>query len=145
MRPLCAGQDPEWWTPGHEQARLAMRICSLCTGCPDNDPAPAGVIRQGIPYADTGKRIPLCPNCGRPHTGYAGGEVTLCRLCAAPDIHLPDARALRNARIAGLASRGVSDDVIAAEVAMAPASVAKVRRRLGVWQHKASAPIPAHR
>lgn len=143
MTALCAGRDPEFWTPGHEQARLAMRICSLCVGCPDNDPTPAGVIRQGVPYADTGSRIPLCPNCARPHTGYLGGEVTLCRMCAVPDVPVPDVRALRNARIAGMARRGVADEVIAAEVGMEPLSVAKIRRRSGIRYRRASAAVPA--
>jgi hypothetical protein len=120
-----------------------MRICNLCTGCPDNDPTPAGVIRQGVPYADTGKRIPLCPNCGRPHMGYKGGNLTLCRLCAVPDIEIPSARLSRNARIVALAKQDVPDDVIAADVGLSADAVGKLRRRLGVRRRAAPLPVPA--
>ncbi len=120
-----------------------MRICALCAGCPDNDREPAGVIRRGVPYADTGKRIPLCPNCGRPHTGYKGGRLTLCRLCAVPDVAIPEARLSRNARIVSLARCGLSDEAIGADVGMASASVGKLRRRLGIRRRAAALPVPA--
>ncbi len=136
---LCAGLDPEWWTPTSQGARLAMRICGQCGGCPTTDPNPCGVIRQGIPYTDNGRTLPLCPNCGYPHTAYRGGTLTLCPRCRVPDVPIPEARGGRHAHIVALARRGLSDDVIAVEVGMTVKAVGKVRRRRG-FLRKASRP-----
>jgi hypothetical protein len=80
---LCVGRDPEWWTPGSPSARLAIAICGHCTGCPDNDPNPRGVIRQGVAYADTGAALALCA-CGYPQDDRRATPQTLCRRCAPP-------------------------------------------------------------
>lgn len=132
-RHLCAGQDPDWWTPGHEQARLATLICGICVGCPDNDPGPAGVIRDGVAYSDTGSVIPACPSCGRPNDNYRGGIVPRCRRCAVPDIRIPDVRASRASRrrwIAELSNR-LPTEQVAAEAGISVRTVWSIRHRYG--------------
>lgn len=143
MRPLCVGRDPDWWTPASEQARLAMRICSVCVGCPvDDDPAPHGVIRHGIPYSDAGKVVPLCPNCARPNVDYRGGELGLCRACAVPDVPIPSARGDRDTQIVALTGQGLSDAAIGAQFGLKAESVRKIRRRIGCRRKAAPLPVP---
>ena len=142
MKPLCVGRDSEWWTPNHEQARLAMRICSLCVGCPDNDPKPHGVIRRGVAYSDAGNVLPLCPNCDRPHTGYRGGELTLCQMCAVPDVPIPSQRGDRYTQIAALARQRLTDAAIAAQLGMKAEAVRKIRQRLRILRRASPLPVP---
>lgn len=142
MTLLCAGRDPEWWTPGHEQARLAMLICSRCSGCPDNDPAPHGVIRRGVPYTDSGKPMHVCPNCGRPNTTYRGGVIGLCGLCAVPDIPIPGAPGDRRSQIAALVARELTNAQIAAHFGLRPETVRKLCRSYGIRRRASPLPVP---
>jgi hypothetical protein len=129
-RRLCAGRDPEWWTPNHEQARLATLICGVCHGCPDNDPAPAGVIRDGVAYSDCGSVIPACPSCQRPNDTYRGGIITRCSTCAIPDVRLPNAKASRRRWIAALSDR-LPTEQVAVEAGITVRTVWSIRYRYG--------------
>lgn len=64
-------------------ARFAIGLCAVCVGCPDNDPTPHGVIRQGIPYSDGGTALPICA-CGYPQQDRRAKPATRCRRCALP-------------------------------------------------------------
>jgi hypothetical protein len=104
-------------------------ICGVCTGCPDNDPAPAGVIRQGVPYSDTGNALPLCPGCSYPFVGYRGGPVRFCQRCAVPDVQIPDPKKTwerRELLVVALARRGFDDERIGAESGLATSRPSKL-------------------
>lgn len=122
MTALCAGRDPEWWSPGSDGARLAMAICRRCTGCPSNDPTPHGVIRQGVPYGDTGRVLPVC-DCGYPNAGYRGGPVLPCARCAVPTVPIPDRKAVRASRIRHLAVLGLTARAIGIELRVSKETV----------------------
>ncbi len=64
---VCGGRPPEWWETGDGGNRLALLLCGACTGCPDNDRRPAGVIRNGAAYNDDGEKLANCA-CGYPTT-----------------------------------------------------------------------------
>lgn len=129
MTALCAGKDPEMWSPASADARLAMAICRRCTGCPDNDPKPHGVIRQGVPYGDSGQVIPPCPACTRPQVDYRGGAVTPCRLCAVPDVAIPDPGQVRASRVRWLVKLGADHDRIALDLGVRVTYVPHLIRR----------------
>lgn len=127
MTALCVGRDPAWWSPGHEQSRLAVMICRRCSGCPSTDPEPVGVILRGVAYSDTGAVLPECA-CGRPCDGYRGGDVR-CRSCAEPNLGLLNVRAARDSWLNKLHERGMSDRQIGFEAGMAPRAVEGARRQ----------------
>lgn len=143
MTALCAGRDPEWWTPGHEQARLAIRICTVCPGCPDNDPAPHGVIRRGVAYNDRGFIIPPCPNCGHPQVNYRGGDLTLCSRCAVPDVPIPSCRGSRPDQVRTLVGQGRSDAQIGFDLGVKAEHVRKLRQHHEIYRTARNQPIPA--
>lgn len=131
-RPLCAGQDPDWWTPADPGASLAIAICRRCVGCPvDDDPTPHGVIRRGVAYSDAGAVIPPCSTCGRPNTAYSGGDPTAkrCPLCADPTIAIPKVTASKYRWVVKLGDRGFSNKEIGAEAGISPVLAARVRAR----------------
>lgn len=85
---LCLDQPADWWDTGDNGNRTALDMCRTCpTGCPNNDPYPHGVIRDGIPYGNNGRPRPLCP-CGYPvETDHAKpGADSRCRRCQTPTI-----------------------------------------------------------
>jgi hypothetical protein len=86
---LCQRQDPTWWETGDDGNRLAIMLCRLCNGCPDNDPKPHGVIRDGHAFNAAGRQLAGCP-CGYPaeHQKRTGRESAahLCRRCEPHDI-----------------------------------------------------------
>lgn len=89
-RRLCETRDPEWWATDDDGNRLAILLCRVCPlGCPANDPKPAGVIRGGVAYDDSGKRRMMCA-CGYPATGTVRGDrpdaVSECKRCATYEI-----------------------------------------------------------
>lgn len=61
----CQTRNPEWWETGNDGNRLALMLCRICTGCPDNDPRPTGVIRSEVAYGDDSKPRGQCA-CGYP-------------------------------------------------------------------------------
>lgn len=127
MTALCVGRDPEWWTPEHEQARLAMLICARCTGCPGNDDAPHGVIRHGVAYSDAGRVLPVC-GCGRPCPDYAGGTPR-CAWCADPKVSTPRVGESRARWMVKLSARGLSNAQIGAQAGIGARTVAEARYR----------------
>ena len=127
MTAVCERMDPDMWSPESDSARLALLICGRCQGCPDNDPTPHGVIRQGVAYSDAGQPLPICPSCGFPVVGYRGGT-PVCGRCAAPDVAIPDRRAHRLAMVSWLTKLDTSDALIAAELGVHPQSVHKLRK-----------------
>lgn len=141
--PLCTDQDPTWWEPGHEQARLAILICRRCPGCPDTDPAPAGVIRQGVPYFDSGLPMPLCMGCERPQVSFQGGwQAGYCPTCRVPDVPLPalqPVRASRRNHALALVRRGFNDVAAGEESGLSTSYVAKLRHEAGLLKRKARA------
>lgn len=119
-----------------------MQICGRCMGCPaEDDPEPRGVIRRGVPYSDSGKVLPLCPNCGRPNTAYRGGDPGLCEACDPRNVLV--APADRPARIATLVADGWSDEDIAAELGVKPGSMRKLRSRYGIRREPRPLPFAA--
>lgn len=129
--PLCAGMPSEYWSTGDPGNSLAVTICGACEGCPDDDPAPHGVIREGVAYSDTGMVLPPCPNCGRPNTNYRGGVNTRCPGCAVPDLPLPDVKASYRRWILALYDRGMSNKQIAVEAGTTARAVCNIRSRYG--------------
>jgi hypothetical protein len=142
-RELCSTLPPDWFEPASDGARHALGICRSCPsrgGCLVKDPTPHGVIRAGNAYSDTGRILPICSNCGYPDVGYRGGDVTVCRRCAVPDVPIPaDRGAGRLARIAQLVSDGQTDEQIAAEFGMAKESLRKLRTRHGIRRRRGPA------
>jgi hypothetical protein len=140
VSPLCAGQPTEYWTSlGDDGNRLALAVCRVCPcrngdQCvgPDvvPDPRPAGVIRAGIAWSDTGKLLPLCDACGYPVVGYAGGDVS-CRRCAIPEVSIPDPKQVRGRRIRLLVAEGMSDDELATALGIRRAAAQTARLRAG--------------
>lgn len=128
MTALCAGRPPQWWSTGDEGNTLAVQICRRCTGCPDDDPRPHGVIRQGVGYSDSGRALPPCSACGAPNTAYTGGDPTLkvCARCAVPQVPIPAFRASRNRWLAGLGRRGMPVRQIVAESGLPLSTVEKI-------------------
>jgi hypothetical protein len=62
---ICETKPPEWWETGDGGNRLALLLCGACTGCPNTDPRPTGVIRDAVAYNDDGHQLILC-DCGYP-------------------------------------------------------------------------------
>lgn len=96
MTALCVGKPAEWWSPEDPGARLAIAICRRCPNvfdCADGDPNPAGVIRGGVAYSDTGTPMAECPTCGYPRPARATG-CSRCEMTARgeldPDEPEPD-------------------------------------------------------
>lgn len=84
----CMTRDPQWWDTGNDGNRLAIMLCRICRGCPDNDPRPCGVIRGGVAYGDDSHPRVLCP-CGYPAEAWnknGRDSVQLCRRCQLPDM-----------------------------------------------------------
>lgn len=131
MTALCHGRDPELWSTGDDGNRLALLICARCTGCPDTDPNPAGVIRQGVAYSDTGFALPVCGDCGYPVVGYNGGTPS-CRRCADPQVWVADRTWLRRRRVTVLAGKGLLDRQISDRTGIPAKSVSRIRRDLGI-------------
>jgi hypothetical protein len=121
---LCATRDPEWWAPESDGARLALLFCAVCPGCPDNDPEPCGVIRQGVAYSDSGKPLPICEDCGYPVADYRGGHVR-CPRCSVPDVWIPSKAWLTRRRV--LALPGLPAREVAERVGISPNSVWRIR------------------
>jgi hypothetical protein len=142
-RPLCASLPADWWDTGDPGNRLALQICGRCTGCPDDDPQPHGVIRRGVAYFDTGKAVPICPSCGRPNVSYRGGAVGLCSSCTVPDVPIPAALGDRRAQISTLVERQLTDAQIGAQIGLKPESVRKLRRSYGIRRRASPLPVPA--
>lgn len=141
---LCVGRPPEWWWTGNPGNSLAVAICRRCEGCPDNDPAPHGVIRHGNAYADSGIVLPTCPNCDRPNSAYRGGEAGLCKSCAVPDVSIPSCRGDRNQQIAQLVGRGLNDTAIGFDLGLRPESVRRRRQNMGLLLKRGPQPTPEH-
>ena len=83
---LCRTRNPEWWDTGNDGNRLALALCRLCSGCPDNDPRPCGVIRGAVAYGDDRQPRTLC-TCGYPAEAWnknGRDAVQLCRRCQLP-------------------------------------------------------------
>jgi hypothetical protein len=139
---LCEPLPFDYWITGDEGNRLAMGICRRCTGCPDNDPRPHGVIRRGVAYSDAGKVLPICPNCGQPNVGYRGGEAGLCSTCAVPDIAIPSAGGDRLSRIARMVEEKLTDTQIGADLGLKPETVRKLRRTYGIRRQAGPLPVP---
>ncbi|MGX6605608.1 hypothetical protein ACWKSP_26270 [Micromonosporaceae bacterium Da 78-11] len=126
MTALCRGLPADWWETGDDGNDLALLICRRCTGCPDDDPTPHGVIRQGVAYADSGVPLPDCSTCGRLNRTYTGG-VSRCDLCTEPRVALPNVRASRDRWIAGLCAQGMSNADVAAEADVSLRTVGRIR------------------
>lgn len=139
---LCAGRPTEWWWTGDPGNRLAVTICRRCTGCPDDDPDPHGVIRRGVAYSDTGAVLPECSICGTPNAGFTGGpaEANRCATCIPRNVQIPDVRAVRHGHIRALAVRGFTDGEISAETGAKPSTVAAVRLQAGIGKNSETTP-----
>ncbi len=129
---LCLGRPSDWWDVGDGGNRLATAICRVCAGCPNSDPDPAGVIREGVAYSDRGAVIPECPTCGRPSDTWRGGVVTRCSTCAVDEsLPLPDTRLLDRRWILSLMRRGFTDEQVSAECGRTVSAVQNIRYRYG--------------
>ena len=126
---LCRGRPADWWETGDPGNALAVLICGLCAGCPDNDLEPHGVIRRGIAYSDAGKPLPPCSNCAMPNTAFTGGDASRkrCTSCADPTIAIPDVRLSRQRWVGALARRGFTTEQIAAEAGVGVRAVERIR------------------
>lgn len=129
MTALCVGLDPELWDVGNAGNRLALAICRRCDGCPGTDTAPHGVIRGGVAYSDTGKPLPICPQCGYPVGDYTGGPVFNCARCRIPAVAVPDVALVRARWMTRLFERGMTNADIAVEAGVQPRSVSRIRCR----------------
>ncbi len=127
---LCRGLDPEMWWTGDSRNRLAVLICGQCEGCPDDDPTPAGVIRRGVAYSDSGKPLPQCA-CGTPCAGYLGGTVK-CKSCIEPTVPIPHVNRERASWMVRLHERGLPDEQIAVEAGITAHRVKEARREYRV-------------
>lgn len=123
MTALCVGRDPEMWTPESDLARLAMAICRRCTGCPDNDPKPHGVIRRAVPYSNTGRPMSVCPTCGYPQPGDASHHPDRCPRCDLP------ALTRFAADLASWHAAGLTDRQAGARIGASSEQVRDTRRR----------------
>lgn len=131
---LCRGQPPEHWEPANDGARLALALCRTCpdlAACPAGDPAPHGVIRAGVAYADTGAPLPVCP-CGYPVADYTGGTVPPCARCRVPDVPVPDRTLVRRRAVRLLVRDGACDGRIAAELGISRKTARNTRYAVGV-------------
>jgi hypothetical protein len=139
---LCVRLPAQWWETGDGGNRMAIGICGRCTGCPDDDPKPHGVIRRGVAYSDAGNVVPICPNCGHPNVDYRGGDPGLCSGCAVPDIAIPSALGDRRSQITQMVGQRLSDEQIAASLGLAVDSVRKLRLSFGIRRKAAVLPVP---
>jgi hypothetical protein len=126
---LCRTRPPEYWETGNAGNQLALLICGRCSGCPDDDPDPHGVIRQGVAFSDFGNPLPPCSNCGAPNTTYTGGDPSAkrCKRCAEPQVWIPDRREMRSLRVLSLSREGLTAKQIAAELGTSLNTVWSVR------------------
>jgi len=126
---LCRSVPAEYFDTGDAGNSLAVRICARCTGCPDDDPEPHGVIRHGVAYSDAGKPLPPCSNCGNPNVTFSGGDPSTkrCANCADPQISIPDARLSRQRWVGKLARRGFTTEQIAAEAGVGVRNAERLR------------------
>lgn len=121
---LCLNRPAEYWDSENDGARLALLICGACTGCPLDDADPYGVIRQGVAYGDTGRRLPICGDCGYPIAGYRGGPVH-CPRCLVPDVFVPTTAWLNRRRVLALAELPARE--VARRVGISANSVWRIR------------------
>lgn len=98
----CETRPEDWWEFGDDGNRLAVLLCATCPGClfvTAGQPRgvvthwnPRGVIVDGVPYDDHGRRHALCP-CGYPSVNPAdrhrnSTKSQPCKRCKLPDISL---------------------------------------------------------
>jgi hypothetical protein len=133
---LCHTRPPEYWDSGNAGNRLALLICGQCTGCPEGDPKPHGVIRQGVAYSDEGLPLPPCSNCGAPNLTYTGGDPSakVCSTCVDPKVWLPDLRAGRRRWALALREAGVAAHEVAAETGLTVNTVWQLSGKLKAGQ-----------
>lgn len=94
---LCRTRPSDWWDLGDDGNRLALDLCSVCpvlTVCSATAGAPAGVVRAGVAYRDSGQPAAMCA-CGRPVVRWSA-TATECLTCRVPDVPLPKARGRRD-------------------------------------------------
>ncbi|MFY1686453.1 helix-turn-helix domain-containing protein [Plantactinospora sp. WMMB782] len=142
-RPACHGKPADWWDTGDDGNRLALALCGVCptrdgdtctAGIPD--PHPHGVIRAGIAYSDTGRRLPIC-RCGYPQDDYLGGQPTDCRRCRVPDVPIPDPRRVFRWRVRDLHLAGIREAEMARLLGRSPSTIRAVRTAEGWTRTKA--------
>lgn len=131
------------WSPADDRSRLALLLCSACAGCPDNDPRPHGVIRQGVAYSDKGHTLPICPTCGYPDHLYSGGSTETCSRCRVPDIAIPSCRGTRAEQIASMVADGWDDGRIGWSLGLATETVRKLRQQHRILRQPAPLPVSA--
>lgn len=139
LRALCRTRPADWWDLGDDGNRLALAICSVCPvrdRCADDEPA--GVVRAGVAYRDSGEPAQVC-RCGRPIPRRRdSGDCYQC--VPLVDTQVPVARRRRGRpasvdpvterRIAALQAGGVSFRTIAAEFRMPVSTVQSIVQRV---------------
>jgi hypothetical protein len=143
LRALCRTRPADWWDVPNDGNRLAIGLCQVCpvrSRCAETDTEPAGVVRGGVAYRDTGERAQVCP-CGRPIPRRRdSGDCYQC--VPLVDTPVPAARPVRRRgrpaaaepaterQIVALRDGGVSFRTIAAEYRLPVSTVQSIVKRV---------------
>lgn len=134
---MCEGRDPRMWEVGDPRNPEAIGLCRRCPGCPPTELDPLGVIRDGIPYNDRGRPLPLCPECGQPNQQYRGGKVGPCGRCSPRPASVPVA--LQRETITRLYRQGWKAPQIARQIGATRPAVNKALVRWGLAPQRRAA------